>query len=133
MLDIFAAYATDETKEVEGAVVQLGGGATMTVARIGNPNYTRVIIAEHEKAAEALKNLPDAEARELDVDVLCGVLAETILLGFTDISFQGKPMKYSKANAVKLLKIKDFRVRVLKEASDLENYRAKFDEAAVKN
>ena len=133
MLDIYKTYATDEKGEVEGVVVSLGGGASITVARIGNPEYVKMLLAESEKHEAALKALPAAEAAALDAKILCEVLAETVLLGFQGLGFKGKNLKYSKENAILLLAVRDFRKRVLTEADKLDNFRVKFEEDSAKN
>lgn len=133
MLDIYKVYATDEVKEVQGAEVQLGGGASITVARLGNPEYVRVLLAESEKHDAALSSLPKPEAEKLDTEILSKVLAETILLDFKGLGFKGKPLKYSKENALVLLAVKDFRTRVIAEAQKLENFRVAYEEVSAKN
>ena len=133
MFDVFKVYATDEKKENEGVEVQLGGGASITVARMHNPRFSKCILAEHEKHKAALDALPEDGRRKLDDEIMCRVLSESILVGFAGLSFKGEPMHYSVENAAKLLAVKDFRVKVIEEASKLDNYRAVMDEADVKN
>jgi hypothetical protein len=48
------------------------------------------------------------------------------------MGFKGKALAYSKDNAIKLLQIKDFRMKVVEEASKLDNYRAVMEEADAK-
>jgi len=132
MFDVFKVYATDEKKENEGVEVQLGGGAAITVARMHNPNFSKCILAEHEKHKAALDALPEDERKKLDDEIMCRVLADSILVGFTGMGFKGKALAYSKENAIKLLQIKDFRMKVVEEASKLDNYRAVMEEADAK-
>ena len=131
MLDIFNTYATDEKAEAEGVVIDLGSGANMTVARSGNDNYIERILVEGEKYKETLA-AKTPEAKELDKKITTEVLADTILLGFEGISFKGKKLPYSRANAIKLLGVKDFRKKVIEEASKFENYKAKLETADAK-
>ena len=104
MFDVFRVYATDEKKENEGVEVQLGKDASITVARMHNPVFSRCILAEHEKYKEDLDTLPEVEKKALDEEIMCRVLAESILLGFKGLGFKGKEVSYSKENAIKLLR-----------------------------
>jgi len=132
MFDVFRVYATDEKKENEGVEVQLGKDASITVARMHNPVFSRCILAEHEKYKEDLDTLPEVEKKALDEEIMCRVLAESILLGFKGLGFKGKEVSYSKENAIKLLRVKEFRVRVVEEASKMDNYRAVMEDADAK-
>lgn len=132
MFDVFKAFATDEGLENSGKKIDLGGGAYMTVARIGNENFNRVLQSKLEKHRESLDGLPDDEKAKLDKQLYLETLAETVLVDFK-LNFKGKPMKYSMANAVKLLEIKDFRAKVGKEAENIDNYRAVMEDEAEKN
>jgi hypothetical protein len=132
MFDVFKVYATDEKKENEGVEVQLGGGASITVARMHNPNFSKCILAEHEKHKAVLDALPEDEKKKLDEEIMCRVLAESILVGFKGLGYKGKATPYSKDNAIKHLMVKDFRVKVVEEASKLDNYRAVMEDADAK-
>ena len=54
-----------------------------------------------------------------------GVIAETILLGWEDISFKGEVLEYNVANAKKLLAVKDFRKTVAQFADDVSAFKFK--------
>jgi hypothetical protein len=133
-LDLFETFATDETKEIEGVEVPLGKGAFITVARQGNPEYSRLILAEYEKHSDELDTLSPKEVAALDAEIMSRVMSESILLGFRGLTFQGKEVKYSKKAAYeKLLELKDFRARVERESKKVDHFRATYDKAAVKN
>lgn len=132
MLDVFDTYATDETKEVEGVAVDMGNGAFITVARINNDRYLERILAESEKYKEQLALKTD-ESKELDKKITVEVLADTVLLGFTGLSFKGQALNYSKANAIKFLRVKDFRKKVMEEAGKFENFKATREARDIKN
>ena len=133
MLDVFAVYATDEQKEVDGVEVSIGGGATITVARAENPKFYKAILAESELHAETLKSLPKEEAEKLDRDILSRVLAETILLNFKGLSYKGKALKYSRDNAAMLLGHMDFRKMVMGHANTRANFAARTEATDAKN
>lgn len=131
--DVFDLYATDEKKELDGAIVELGKGVSVTVALAQNDNFLKRILEESERQAGIIKGLPEKEAKARDLKGLCEVLAETVLLGFKGMSYKGKPIKYTKANAVKLLLHREFRKMVLAHAGNLDNFRLKREEKEVKN
>lgn len=120
--DVFALFATDEKKELEGTVIPLAKGVSMTIARMGNERYQAKLIEASEENLAAIQSLPKKEAEAFDLDLHIKVMAETILVGFTGMSYKGKPIKYSVENAVKLLKLSEFRKAVVRHSNRLENF-----------
>lgn len=131
--DVFKLFATDEKKELEGVKIPLGGGASITVARADNDNFLTKIVEASERNLAELKALPKEEAAKLDKELLRDVLAETVLLGFEGMSYDGKPIKYSMENAKKLLGHKDFLRMVMKRANEIEHFRLAQETEDVKN
>lgn len=123
-LDIFAQFATDETLEENGTWFQIGGGARLLVARSGNRKYAKLLTKEVERNKKAL-DLNDDAADKLSEEIMISVLAETILLGWEDISFKGEVLEYNVANAKKLLAVKDFRKAIAQFADDVSAFKFK--------
>jgi len=123
-LDIFAQFATDETLEENGTWFQIGGGARVLVARSGNRKYGKMLTKEVERNKKAL-DLNDDAADKLSEEIMISVLAETILLGWEDISFKGELLEYNVANAKKLLAVKDFRKAIAQFADDVSAFKFK--------
>jgi len=123
-LDIFAQFATDETLEENGTWFPIGGGARVLVARSGNRKYAKLLTKEVERNKKAL-DLNDDAADKLSEEIMIGVLAETILVGWENISFKGEELEYSVANAKKLLAVKDFRKAVAQFADDVSAFKFK--------
>lgn len=123
-LDIFAKFATDETLEENGTWFQIGGGARVLVARSGNRKYGKMLTKEVERNKKAL-DLNDDAADKLSEEIMISVLAETILLGWEDISFKGEVLEYNVANAKKLLAVKDFRKAIAQFADDVSAFKFK--------
>mgnify|MGYP000942096634 FL=1 len=123
-LDIFAQFATDETLEENGTWFQIGGGARVLVARSGNRKYGKMLTKEVERNKKAL-DLNDDAADKLSEEIMISVLAETILLGWEDISFKGEVLEYNVANAKKLLAVKDFRKAIAQFADDVSAFKFK--------
>lgn len=140
-LDIFETFATDETLEVEGKWHDLGSGSRILVARQNNTNYLNVfseLYQEHGKAIEDGAAAPEGSKErkagdKASLDINVATMARTILLGWENLTYKGKPLEYSVENAEMLLRIKDFRVLVFGLMTDIENFRQKQEEAQEKN
>lgn len=130
-MDIFANFATNTKSEEEGVWVTLGGTSKILVARAGNKKYGRMLNAQVEKNQAAL-DLKTDEADELSDSIMVDVFANSILLGWENLSYQGEPLDYSVDNAKKLLAIKDFRVLVANHSKNIENYRVAVEVAKAK-
>ena len=131
MLDVFATYATDENAEINGAWQKLGD-AELLIARSNNRKYSKTLLAKWEQNQAKLSADDDASAK-LDDELIVESFADAILLGWRNVSYQGAEMPYSKDNAKVLLRHKDFRREVARLADSIEAYRAKIEDAQVKN
>lgn len=130
-MDVFAQYATDETKEVEGVWRQMGD-AKLLIARSGNKKYARALAKVIEDNQAALEVNDDA-AEALNTKVLVDVMADTVLLGWENLSFKGTVLEYTKVNARVVLAVKDFRVAVNRLATDIDAYKAAQEAKTEKN
>lgn len=125
-MDIFD-LATDETAEVEGRWLPFGDGS-VRVARAGNEKYLRTVAALMDEAAIDLSKAdPDTESRANEI--LVQATAKAILKDWKGLSFQKAPIEYSLENAVKLLKVREFRRRIEAMAADFNNFRLQAEEA----
>ncbi len=130
--DLQKEFATDEKSELEGIWEDVGGGAKVLVARIGNKHYT-----------ERFKRLGKGLQRQLDrgtlpedkqAAILVAIIADTILLDWSGFADEGKPIEYSKENAKLMLKkYSDFRQLVWDIADDANLYRTKDREEDLGN
>jgi hypothetical protein len=120
-LDIFKKYATDESLENNGTWRDIGSGAKLLVARSGNKAYARALAKSYEQNRAAL-DLGDDSADAKSDEIMSDVIARTILLGWENVEYKGKPLDYSVVNATMLLKIRDFRRLVMTFAEDQESY-----------
>jgi hypothetical protein len=123
-LDIFAQFATDETLEENGTWFDIGGGARILVARSGNRKYGKLLTKEVEKARKVL-DVNDDVADKKSEEIMINVIAESILLGWEGVSFKGKELPYTPANARMLLALKDFRKLVGTNADDMSAFKFK--------
>lgn len=130
-MDIFKTYAVDETKELNGTWMPIGD-AKFLVARAGNKAYVKLLSREVERHKKALDAKDDA-ADTLSDNIMIDVMAATVLLGWENVSFQGKPLEYSKENAKLLLSLKEFRREVMKMSDDFEAFKVQEEAEAAKN
>lgn len=126
-MDIFASFATDEKKEVEGAWFNVpGGDARIKVARSNNERFAKAVVKAYEKYEKA-PNTPAKDAQQqAEYNQL---LATYILLDWENVSFKGQALPYSIPSAQQLLSIKDFRMFVQKCADDFEAFKVEIEES----
>jgi hypothetical protein len=132
IMDIKKQYGTSETLEQSGVWVDMGDGASVLVARSGNPDNSRLIkrlLAPHKVALRNGK-LADDVAERITIEAM----AETILLDWKGIEEDGKPVKYSRDAAIRLLTdYKDFRDQVAAFSTELALFQQQDEAAALKN
>jgi hypothetical protein len=125
-MDIFAAFATDEKKEVEGAWFEVpGGDARIKVARSSNPRFAKAVVSAYEKYAKAPKNDKTTSQQDAEYNRL---LAQYVLVDWENISFQKEPLPYSVSSAERLLTIREFRLFVQKCSDDFDSFRVEQEE-----
>jgi len=124
--DLFTSFATDEATERNGAWRDIGGGASLLIARSGTRQHARMLTAEVERNRATL-DLKNDVAEDKSDEIMVKVMAETILLGWKGVSFKGADLPYSKENARLVLGMRDFRALVQKLAEEAEAYRAKLE------
>ena len=101
-LDLTAEFTRDATAEVEGVWENIGGDAELLIAAWENPAQTKALRA----IPRALRRRVEAGRLTPDEDhaLMCRIVAETILLGWKNIQFKGKDIKYSREAAEKVLR-----------------------------
>ena len=131
-MDIKKEFGTSKAKEQEGIWSDFGDGCQVKIARIGNPEYQktfRKISKPHQKAIRR-GSLNDEVAEKLLVEAM----AEAIVIDWKGLQEDGKELKYSKTEAIRILTTyKDFRDQVSEIANDMESFKAVEDESAEKN
>jgi len=131
-MDVQKRFGTSRELELNGVWVDIGDGARVLVARIGNTRYTEYFqkrMRPHVKALRT-KTLSDAVAEEILIDVM----SNTILLGWEGIFEGDQALPYSVANAKRLLQeLPDFRKVINEIADEMEAYKAVELEEGAKN
>ena len=128
--DIFEAFATDENLENNGATFPLGKGASLLVARAGNRAYTKAITKAVEARRVELDSGDEDAAVAVSDEIMIGVMANTILLGWEKLTVKGVDAgPYSVAKAKELLAIKEFRKHVAGLSDQMAAYKSKAETA----
>lgn len=132
MVDFKKEFVTNKKLEDEGAWVDIGDDGAIKVARAGNKKaiaHMRTISAPYTSQIRFGK-LPDDVATKIAIETI----AETILLDWKGITYDGKPLPYSKENAIRLLtESEDFRELVSNISSERKTFQQELDEAITKN
>lgn len=135
MLNIFATFATDEALETKGVWKNVRG-ARFLIARDSNPAYTKLLNEQVQARAFDLEDQAEdgKAAQKVSEAILVDVMAQTILLGWEKVSFDGKTeVPYSKEAAAQALAVKDFRNVIVRLSSDIDNFLAKREAVQAKN
>ena len=131
-MDIKKTYGTDKEKEKNGVWEDLGDGARVLVARIGNTNYRKVFEQLTKPYTKAIRRGTLSE--EKATDLIIKALSKAILLNWEGLKEDGKTIKYSEPEAIRLMtEYPDFRDQVQEIANDLETYRVTENEETEKN
>lgn len=126
-MDIFSSFATDEALENEGKWFPLSKTAKIKVARAGNPRYQSLLRAKMKEAQ--LEYSSGDEADQLAEAILIDVMANTVLLGWEGLKYQGKDAAFSVSMAATFLKVKDFRKKVTELSGNFESYKVQAEVA----
>lgn len=139
-MDLFAAYAVDESLENNGTWFPVGGGTEFLVARSGNKAYGKHLTKLVERDRMVL-DLGEEVASAKSDEIMVEVMAHTLLLGWRTakadgtyddtIQFKKQALKYSPENAKLILsdpRMKDLRKLVIRCAEDTEAYKLKLEE-----
>jgi hypothetical protein len=123
------SFKTDPALD-EGAWLALGD-AEIKIARLGSPRYQSAVTRRLKPHRESLELgvMSDADAQKITIELL----ADFILLDWKGVELDGKPLPYSRENAIQALGIEVFRTWVQEQARDLENFRAKETAEAVES
>ena len=131
-MDISKEFGTDERLEEEGAWVDIGDGTLLCVARIGNKKYAKYFerLMKPHRAQFRTGNIP-IELQEVNVTK---TLAKTVLLGWENLTYQGKLLEYSVDNAIMVMSdLKDFRTMVTEIAGEMGTFKEEEVEETEKN
>jgi hypothetical protein len=129
-MDIFAKFATDESKEEKGVWHPLGDSQIL-IARDGNKEYGRELGRLVEKHKVALEEKGE-HADKVSDEIMIELLSKYIFIGHKGLTFKGEAVEDTPAGRAKLLAVKDFRKHVVTLSQQVEHYRVQAEEAAGK-
>jgi hypothetical protein len=131
-MDLKKTFGTDKEKEKKGIVKQIGEGAWVRIARIGNPDYERVLTALSKPyRLQIQRGTLDPKIQD---KLYIEVIAKTVLLDWGGITDNGVDVAYSVENAIKMLTdYPDFLEFIVAEANRLENFKLQADEDLAGN
>jgi hypothetical protein len=130
-MDLAKAFATDTAAEIEGRWFPFSD-ARLKIARTGNARYREVLRTKYNLHRDELdKGIIDLAKSD---EMLADILSQSILLDWENIADGGKPIPYTKAEAVRLLlKYRDLREVVIAKADNLENFKIAQDKEDLGN
>ena len=135
VIDLFAAFATDNKLEQDGVETELPGcgDVKFIVAREGNSSYSK-LLQKQVKQNRAVLDSKGTSAEAKSNEIMADVMSKTILLGWDrPLMFKGEMLSYSIPNARKLLELKEFRAVVSSVSADLEKFKVVKDEEEGKS
>jgi hypothetical protein len=130
-MDIGKEFTTDLSKEESGVPVELGD-ATLMIARTYSPDYSKMVDSLFKKNKKVL-DMKNEASQTLSDNLMAEVVGSTVLKGWTGVTEGGADLPYSKENAIRLCRIKDFRAFVMEKANDMSLYKLAVDEEILGN
>jgi len=130
-MDILNEFGTDVAKEQDGVAVEMGD-ATFVIARSGSHAYN-TLISKLFKANKRALDMQNEASQTLSDNLMAEVLAKTVLKGWSGVTEKGVEVPYSAENALRYLRIKDFRAFVAEKANDFTLYKSAVDEEVTGN
>ena len=116
-------FSTNIDRELEGQWVDIGDGAKVLVARLGNERYVKYLERAYKpyRKMQRTGSVPDDLSRKIFIDSL----ANCILLGWSGITDDaGVDIPYSVEEAAKSLSLfKDFRELIAEISQESATYR----------
>lgn len=108
-VDLFSKFATDPTKISEGVWVPMsdmeGVPGRIKIGKYGSPAYNDAL---KRFALELKRDSGDKKLSEEEWDLVAKkAAAETLILGWEDITLNGEPVEYSFELALKLLQMEE--------------------------
>lgn len=121
----FSKFKQDINKAEQGSWVDIGDGAKVKIARIGNKNYQDRVMELLKPYKQSIRNKTVSD-RVIE-DVINIALAETVLVGWEGFKDDnGEEVPYNKGNALKYLQdpaYADFRTLINDLANEIEVFR----------
>jgi hypothetical protein len=131
-MDLKKNYATDKEAEISGIDKDFGDGCFIKIARIGNAEYKKYFQKITKPYQKAIRRgvLSDEIADKLLIDAL----ANRIVLGWSGMTEDDKPIAYSVENCIRILtEYPDLKDQIQEIANEMESFKTEDDEEIEKN
>lgn len=119
-MDIFKTFAVDPRLAAEGTWLN-AGDARFLVGRLGGTRYRAALATRLEQTTP--------ETRD---GLLAEVFADTVLLNWENVEYQGAPFPYSRENAIRILTdpaLAEFKEWLVDKAADRVHFQVQAVEA----
>lgn len=134
-MSLYKMFQTNAKAETEGVTLDYGEGVKIRIARAGGGNkaYLRAVETFARKHRRQIQL--DALSEELGRKILQEIVATTIILGWEGVTDrEGKPMAFTKDNALKLFSdLPDLFTDVYQQAQNAALFREHVMEEDAKN
>lgn len=110
-------FKTNREKETDGTWVDIGEGASLKLARIGNPRYEAFLMEQSKPLRTAMRagNFNDPRLKS----VMIKAIARYVLLDWDGLDEDDKPVPYSEQKAIEwMTEIPDFYRMILDLGQD---------------
>lgn len=122
-------FLTDAKAEVDGVWTNIGKGRELKLARAKNEEANKVMRLKY-RANRVVLEQDDDVAVALNEELMIEVAARTLIRG---VRVDGVEMAYDPADGEKWLQNRDFREKIFALANNIEAYRVKAEDSAVKS
>ncbi|HEY7821606.1 MAG TPA: hypothetical protein VIG24_02170 [Acidimicrobiia bacterium] len=123
-------FRLDKDAKQNGVWVDFGGGASFKIANFDNPSFTDAF----RKATKPYNDLGKKIPEDDQIEIMARTMSNFIVLDWKGVFDGDNELPYSPDAAYRLLKeLEWIRTRIIKEAQDLEHFRAKAREETEGN
>ncbi len=122
--DFFNELALDDDAVNNGRWVEYRPGIEFKVAMLSNRAFKLAAAKAYTALGKNLDDMSEEEAADAMREISIEVFSRATLLDWRGpVKYKGKNLKYSQANAVKLLQLEEFREWVERASADRSAYR----------
>ena len=123
-------FRLDKDAKQAGVWVEMGGGASFKLASFDNPSFTEAFRKATKPYNDLGRKIPEADQAE----IMARTMSQFIVLDWKGVFDGDTELPYSADNAFRLLmELEWIRDRLIGEARDLENFKAKAREETEGN
>lgn len=122
--DFFSEMALNDDTVNNGRWVEFRPGIEFKIAMISNRAFKLAAAKAYTALGKDIDDMEADEAADTMRDIAIEVLAKATLLDWRGpVQYKGKALKYSEANALKLLALEEFREWVERQSAERDAYK----------